>query len=425
MCLQQALANAVRHARFELFRVPEPLSAERLVQSIKFLPHWQRAGMRVTLPPEAAQPLHAGLRNLLHRYIDPDSGVVGSNLEIVLSGFGRGKTVEEFSDSLVLAATLGDPERAVQHLVEWVDGAPLRGRSMTLLQGIVIEENREFPLATGISLRRLPNGEDLFDFVPEMLIGSRAAHGIGGPGPQVHEFAGQPVLCREFAVQPVLYEPPSAGEPPPLPAQEHAGLGRDWVTALALACDLPVEASCAWNLYDEDVAAFAIASSGSVVRWKHYSLPLQPQNALTADQVTLAKETADRLWEAAPTVHAAVRRWLNSKKEGALDDRFIELRIALEALYTEGSENLRFAVATRAARHLADPGDGRRNLFTEIRKFYDRASGFIHVDRMRKKGRQDDATEEMCRSVQGTVREGILKMLSDGQPDLIDLSLGQ
>ena len=81
------------------------------------------------------------------------------------------------------------------------------------------------------------------------------------------------------------------------------------------------------------------------------------------------------------SLNTAIHRWINSKRpESNLLDRFIELRIALEALYLrEASGEMRFRLATYGAWHLGGDPDERRGYHRTLRKTYSVASTAVHA----------------------------------------------
>lgn len=121
----------------------------------------------------------------------------------------------------------------------------------------------------------------------------------------------------------------------------------------------------------------------------------------------------------------AVDRWRRSKFPGArLEDRFIDLRIALEALYlkdfaNEHSQEMRFRLALIGAWHLSESLEERRTYRTVLRDAYDRASGAVHPGEVSREAEVDLVlAQQLC-------RRGILKLLLEGAPsDWSDLILG-
>ncbi len=121
----------------------------------------------------------------------------------------------------------------------------------------------------------------------------------------------------------------------------------------------------------------------------------------------------------------AVDRWWRSMAEGAgLEDRYIDLRIALEAIYlkdfgNERSQEMRFRLALFGAWHLGTNFEERRSIRRVLRAAYDTASRAVHEGEVPKEAGAAIST------AQGLCRRGILKLLREGRPtDWGDLVLG-
>ncbi len=120
----------------------------------------------------------------------------------------------------------------------------------------------------------------------------------------------------------------------------------------------------------------------------------------------------------------AVDRWRRSKRATILVDAFIDLRIALEALYLkdfagETSGEMRFRLSLMGAWHLSADLDERRSIRKTLRDAYDTASGAVHT------GEIKDEHRVKLSDAQDLCRRGILKLFREGPPqDWGDLVLG-
>ena len=129
----------------------------------------------------------------------------------------------------------------------------------------------------------------------------------------------------------------------------------------------------------------------------------------------------------------AVGRWRRSKRsEARLEDSYIDLRIALEALYLkdfddERSQEMRFRLPLFGAWHLAENLKQRRSIRKTLRAAYDMASKAVHGGEVLKEpgaGQYRKARAELSRA-QDLCRCGALKLLREGPPeDWTDLVLG-
>ena len=144
-------------------------------------------------------------------------------------------------------------------------------------------------------------------------------------------------------------------------------------------------------------------------------------------RIVEALRSADR------KLRIAVGRWRRSKRpEARLEDSYIDLRIALEALYLkdfddERSQEMRFRLPLFGAWHLAENLEERRSIRKTLRTAYDMASKAVHGGEVLKAEGADhyrSARVELTRA-QDLCRRGMLKLLREGPPnDWTDLVLG-
>ena len=123
-----------------------------------------------------------------------------------------------------------------------------------------------------------------------------------------------------------------------------------------------------------------------------------------------------------PRVDTAISRWIESKQSTNLSDQFIDLRIALEALYLQGDfGELKFRLSTYGAWHLGSDQFERRNIYSTLQKAYDLASKAVHAGLI--KNTPDN--KNVLSNAQDICRDGILKTIKEGQqPSWTNLILG-
>ena len=108
-------------------------------------------------------------------------------------------------------------------------------------------------------------------------------------------------------------------------------------------------------------------------------------------------------------------------------DQFVDLRMALEALFlrdftNEHSQEMRFRLSLFGAWFLGQNFQDRRRIRKVLRDAYDAASGAVHTGDIAYTA--DNLT--LLEDAQSLCREGILKLLRDGPPtDWGDLVLGR
>lgn len=105
----------------------------------------------------------------------------------------------------------------------------------------------------------------------------------------------------------------------------------------------------------------------------------------------------------------AMTRWhMSIDNDRPTLDRFIDLRIALEALYLgNNSSELSYKLANRAAWYLGQDSADRAEMFRQVRSFYKISSKIIHASTHRINKQQKD----MLVRTQGICRQSILKLI--------------
>lgn len=128
------------------------------------------------------------------------------------------------------------------------------------------------------------------------------------------------------------------------------------------------------------------------------------------------------------SVRMAISRWMGSRDHRqSMVDRFIDLRIALEALYLKNfisehtNQEMRFRLALFGAWHLGDSFSCRQSIRKKLRDSYDRASAAVHTGSIT----DYPTSTTLLSDGQDLCRKGILKLLKEGFPkDWGDLILG-
>ena len=140
------------------------------------------------------------------------------------------------------------------------------------------------------------------------------------------------------------------------------------------------------------------------------SSPLSTGHAAEVEDL-LQKRQADE----SADLGMAIRRWMRSKAQTDIADQFIELRIALEALYLkDASGESRFRVSSRAAWHLGESLEERTEYQKTISAAYRVASRAVHTGAVA----NADENRELLRAAQNLVRRAILKRLDEPhEPD--------
>ena len=366
--------------------------------------------------------------SLLDGYLDSEEAHIGHVLAESINGseFGRYEgnriaglekvsSLNEFRDYLVIGAALLGSGRMAEHLTAWLAGEPLRYRTIALLVGARIEAS--LAIEPGIRVEKLPaNTRDL----PQSVLG------LGSAAPAT--YLGGVVLCVDCEVVPPLYRP-------------EKGTRGSW--------NFSDDVRHSWALgtasIDEFCETLSLSANGCIRGrqvWRDYG-ELEAFSALTARMTdplkaihggvaveSLTEEHLREAWDIQcrrnvrkdGAIGMAIGRWVNSKRpESSLADRFIELRIALEALYLDGKSNteMGFRLATHGALYAGGTIEERRRSRETLREAYNLSSRAVHA------GTLKPSSEGVLKKAQEICREGIVKRLrEDDAPDWSDLILG-
>ena len=343
--------------------------------------------------PDDFGGLVGALRSMLDPFIYTRDGeeFVRTNIGLIAASVGVPTTLDSFAEHVLTSAVLIGPDNTVALLRSWANGEPVTYTRFIVLSGLRIEGDQQpFHVEEGLTIQSLPlnQGELLALDAPEMWVGSpmsMMSSPLGGP-----KIYGAPVMVFEMTHGPVFS--PTDGLPlenKPVASGPLARLGSLGVHAppfagLSLACDSPVSPLCAWSKIARDVQSFvpwARSTPNQVVLYGDgIGFPPQP-SALTVKALGRAIDLAGMVAEhgLGNKTRTALARW-NKSMRGHFADQFIDLRIALEALYAPdgGAGEISFRLQTRCARHMAKSFDDRINIVRDVKDFYNTASGFAH-----------------------------------------------
>ena len=403
---------------------------------------------RPEVPEDVVDRLTAGLHQLLDEYLDASSGRVGHSFRMA-GDFGgiirvtsdHAVEIQSTSDSrglaraLLRAAAVVGPESAARLLDLWAHGEPLQFKICLVLSGLYVAQPLE--LAAGLRVYPLPiSSEGLPISMPD------------ADWNRVSNMLGHPVLEIDAHTGPVFFQPP--GDEGSYPALDtftvlKSATVATFLTALSLVSNQRVAVAWSWN----DYGNAAVFATGSPAGWagpgpmtlrmlgggSNYNPTanitkltdfVPPSSNLDANGLRRAWELVDELQrrlDSDPRFRIAVKRWEQSAGSASLEDRSVDLRIALESLYLDssGGEST-FRLAITGARHLGTSLEERRAISTTLRRFYGLASRVIHGTELDQTGNTD---VELLRSAGKLCRDGVLKIVeTKDQPDWSDLLLG-
>lgn len=454
--LRDRLAAAVADARFDLEytevrgegtrtrRELRALSSEELTSAYAGRRHHtgsMRADCHVS--DDTMGSLVAEVRKELAEFICPQSGRIGhafpiDQIRVVRISDGENgvthleyeSTPEDFAESLLRAAAIVGVDKATELLAAWKHGVPVRFRTSTVVNGVVVDD-RYVPrqdieiVALPLTTDELPRLPDRDRMVPS-------------------DYLGRTLVSLQASASPALFCPRQDDRGKSAITRTKGEVGFDTLCdALSLQAKSHVSWTFAWMEHG-DAAPFClrdwqIVGDGrfehltwgsrtwcetgrkpgavSIERGKYVSITTFDESRLLS--MIEALQGSDR------KLRIAVERWKRSmRRDSAVVDKLIELRIALEALYlkdftNERSQEVRFRLALFGAWHLGETFTRRQEIRKVLRDAYDEASGAVHT------GEAPVGARATLKKARALCREGILKLLEEEPPvDWGDMILG-
>ncbi|WP_419929644.1 hypothetical protein [Candidatus Poriferisocius sp.] len=344
--------------------------------------------------------------------------------------------VSDLAESLVRGAAFLGSARVAELLTGWADGDPAAFKTRVLLnaKGILAE-----PLSPvgGIRIESLPLSTRQFTF----FLPTTKGRTIG-------DYLARMVITIDHTTAPALFHPSNTDQVRTTRATAMPGIDATTVcTALSLEADIHADIAFFWTDFGELVAfgsghENAIRSFGQ----QHYrshsytNATIRPESHPDGPSIELAEDWTLEIEEAelgrtldalaadcSHQLRIAASRWQSTKNTRAsLEDRFIDLRIALESLYlrdfgNEMSQEMRFRLALFAAWHLGADHEERKTIRKKFRDAYDTASKAVHLGHVE----STQQNRDLLSDAQALCRRGALRLLKDGEPqDWGNLVLG-
>lgn len=380
---------------------------------------------RDTFEVESAKPsvpegllaeLTDAIRTLLHRYtVDDRFG----NALVHIFGGSPVLGVAEFVLNVVRAAATLGPERAAQWLSEWASGASVPYQLSAVFSGLTVDQ----PLEMGRGVRFMTLPYSFSDDGVHLPFGSTFHFGqssiMGALKVTIDCMAG-PALCKPEEIE--LSPPERTWDYGPVSGDPLATL----CEVLSLVCNCHVSSRMQWPDWSEEVKAFRLVLGSG--------FSFSAENAFFPPSSTTMKEEhlkdvrgllVKRLEDVAPRkgLNLAISRWMRSKSRTSYADQFIELRIALEALYlTDTNVELGFRLATRGAWHLGTDFGERSEYRELLHQVYRKASNAVHAHEVQ----HNEESRKLLADAQDLCRMGILKRLDETEePNWNEVILGK
>ena len=386
--------------------------------------------------PEGFDRLMAALRMMLEPFIVTHDGneLVRTNIGLIAAGAGSPTTLGRFAEHVLTSAVLIGPDHTVALLRAWANGGPVTYTRFIVLSGLRIEgDEQRFDLDEGFTIQSLPKNQNqlLALDAPEMWVGSpmSMAFPLGGP-----EIYGAPAIVIEMTHGPVFSQAEEADlenravASGPLARLYSLGIDAPLFAGLALACDSPVSPSCAWSRFRTNVQSFVPWSrltANQVVLYGSGTGFAPRSPILTDETLAQAIRLAHKVYDygLGDKTRTALARWTKSM-QGHFADQFIDLRIALEALYAPdgGAGEISYRLQTRCARYMADSFDDRLAIAREVKDFYNTASGFAHGSLVVRDDRPPKPKhQQQLERARQICRDTIIKIIEDNTGEDIDV----
>ena len=372
---------------------------------------------RAVVPDAHLEALADILRPMMTEFVEPESDRIGNGMVNLMGGVPT-PTVPEFSLSIVRAAAALGVEHTIRYLAGWIEGQPLQYRTRALLTGASVDQ--PMVLEEGIEISQLPPSlDDALVYVPAFSLNM---HGF-------HDFLGATMLSVDCEAEPALYMPAVDGTSSGNSNHTWAhgkipGFTLDtFCEALSLASSHSVRVRTFWREFGElrefNTSVFSGASFTDLPRFE-LTTTLSQRHLEVARDIHLKRHASG---PNVPVLDTVISRWVQARSSSrSLSDRFIELRIALEALYlTDTRGELTFRLSSRGAWHLGRDFEERRNYYDTLRRAYSLASKAVHTGHVE----DDSQNTELLERALDLCRSAILKTLDEvEEPDWTRLILG-
>ena len=419
--LIESLDNCVKRSAFTLKDSTEIAWSDyrRLFQNRDSWIWLQWGNAELKIDDRHLADLAAKLKPILDRFTNKETGQFGNGLFLLWGGLTTWArpTVKDFAKRLIVAAVRVGVREVAEQLYGWANDGVLRYRYNVLLEGMDIDGDLE--LTEGLRLTKLPASRPnlpvtLPSLSPPITVGCDAVQ-----------------MSIECEMSPALYLPDGSDVPRIRHLRRETVLGSeniplDWLDGFCKSMSLASNGHVDWFLMWMDLGALEgftdrpldtthkHLSGGRIDKSKISQACLEETRRI---QLVLEREDSGR------ELNLAIDRWVMSKKSKSVEDRLIDLRIALEALYEIGGANEKaFRVATYGAWHLGEnPGD-RVRIRETLRDTYDAASRVIHGDTLKHAAKDPS----LVSSAQDICRKGILRRLEETKaPVWKDIILGK
>ena len=360
--------------------------------------------VRQHAPQESMSRLVEALRDEMEPFIDPGRGRIGHAFPIEggsaeqIIGEDDGlfscqyhSELLDFARALVQAAAVMGVGPVTSAMVAWCQGQSVEVRMATVLSGVLLSETVA------------PRGD--IELVPLALSTAELPRLPMFRGDSAVDYLGLTLARLTARTHPAIFRPYTDGNGGTVRSRSAHGVNLELVRdALSLMTNRHVALSRVWLEYP-GAWGFCLSGPTSTLGtdrpkrrpWQKMRSGAGPtviklHDDATPDSVDPREidSTMTAVQGANRKLKIAVDRWRRSMVEGAqLEDRYIDLRIALEAIYlkdfaNERSQEMRFRLALCGAWHLGADFEERRSIRRALRDAYDTASKAVHEGELAK-----------------------------------------
>ena len=320
--------------------------------------------------------------------------------------------LDKFLQELLKIAVVYSAESAVSFLEKCSSQDYIDFQEMTLLDGIQID--RELQISSGVRLIPLSHSSDeLPDILPSIFHNT-----------QNIDFLGKTVAVMDFSISPRFQNPQDSWDDFQIKLKDVEFFKFDlerFLRHLSLACHNPIVSVMRW-CHTDKMEPFVNPSgftSWPDTKSSRSSVTVSESDILTAKDLYRRFEELNS--DVQEKLSIAVSRWVKSKNESYVD-RIVDLGIAFEVLYLDGSrEQLSFTFRLRASWHLGNSPSERQELMRVFKTVYDSRSKAVHTGQLP----DDKETGEMLEKADELCARAIVKFINDGGfPDWVSLVTG-
>jgi hypothetical protein len=148
--------------------------------------------------------------------------------------------------------------------------------------------------------------------------------------------------------------------------------------ALSLACNSPVQIARKWWFVAEDEIFRPFSGGGMGYSPRLFGGSVKAEQPEIEEAKCLHENLTNLNSKSQKKLQIAIDRWIKSKTYQTLEDKIIDLVIALEALYLPDAGESTFKLAVRASWHLREDRGKRAELFEVFKELYKCRSAVVH-----------------------------------------------